>query len=67
VPSGDASGATWTVQDLGGQVAAATSAPLATAPATYTTAAAYGVSDMPQCFCLREVWSDYVGCCLSGR
>lgn len=45
VPGTDASGAqTWTVQQVGGQVAAATSAPLATAPATYTTAAGYGVS-----------------------
>lgn len=45
VPSTDASGQqTWAVQQLGGQVAAATSAPLATAPATYTTAAGYGVS-----------------------
>lgn len=45
VPSSDASGAQgWTMQQLGGQVAAATSAPLATAPATYTTATGYGVS-----------------------
>jgi hypothetical protein len=46
VPSTDASGQqTWAVQQLGGQVAA-TSAPLATAPGTYTTAAGYGVSGL---------------------
>jgi hypothetical protein len=46
VPSGDVSSQqTWTVQQLGGQVAAATSAPLAAAPATYTTATGYGVSE----------------------
>lgn len=49
VPSGDVSSQqTWTVQQLGGQVAAATSAPLAAAPATYTTATGYGAQATTQ-------------------
>lgn len=48
VPSTDASGQqTWAVQQLGGQVAA-TSAPLATAPGTYTAAAGYGTQATTQ-------------------